>query len=468
MKKTLLLLVALLTSFSAFAQSAYKTLTFPDDNSENNAVSAYNKTWTATIGNDSWTIENFNNNSWKNSWTYIKCGSKNFESVANIISPAIDKAVSSVVVTIDNITASSVNSVKLVVASDANFANEVETVSAPATSLEKGDLTFTTTSTAANQYYKLVFDCAKGSKNGIVQVSKVVYYASEGGQTKQSANLKFSENKVSVKQGEEFTAPTFSKETDAAVTFTTDNEAVAKVSSEGVITLGGELGTAVITATSPETDSYYAGETTCTIEVYAYNTYKKTTTLTSGKQYLLVAQRNDSTVYAYPLDESKTYGYMSVGTIKQATDEISIKTTYDDSFTFTQQSENAYTITDCYGRQLYQSGNYNSFNVSGHEEAIYAWNVTPQTDGTFQIEMNGHIIQWGSGSYKTFACYSTVSNGAVLPYLYQLDESASGISETTVAKQQDENAPIYNLAGQRVSKDAKGVLIQNGKKFIRK
>ena len=32
----------------------------------------------------------------------------------------------------------------------------------------------------------------------------------------------------------------------------------------------------------------------------------------------------------------------------------------------------------------------------------------------------------------------------------------------------NENAPIYNLAGQRVSKDYKGVVIQNGKKFIKK
>lgn len=31
----------------------------------------------------------------------------------------------------------------------------------------------------------------------------------------------------------------------------------------------------------------------------------------------------------------------------------------------------------------------------------------------------------------------------------------------------NENAPVYNLAGQRVSKDAKGILIQNGKKVIR-
>ena len=32
----------------------------------------------------------------------------------------------------------------------------------------------------------------------------------------------------------------------------------------------------------------------------------------------------------------------------------------------------------------------------------------------------------------------------------------------------NESAPIYNLAGQRVSKDYKGVVVQNGKKFIKK
>lgn len=43
----------------------------------------------------------------------------------------------------------------------------------------------------------------------------------------------------------------------------------------------------------------------------------------------------------------------------------------------------------------------------------------------------------------------------------------SGIS-TPVADKVDANAPIYNLNGQRVSKDAKGILIQGGKKYIKK
>lgn len=45
--------------------------------------------------------------------------------------------------------------------------------------------------------------------------------------------------------------------------------------------------------------------------------------------------------------------------------------------------------------------------------------------------------------------------------------SENGIS-TILTPEVKENAPIYNLAGQQVSKDFKGVCIQNGKKFINK
>lgn len=45
-------------------------------------------------------------------------------------------------------------------------------------------------------------------------------------------------------------------------------------------------------------------------------------------------------------------------------------------------------------------------------------------------------------------------------------EPVAGVESVEVAA--DENAPIYNMMGVRVSDDAKGILIQNGKKFIRK
>jgi len=44
----------------------------------------------------------------------------------------------------------------------------------------------------------------------------------------------------------------------------------------------------------------------------------------------------------------------------------------------------------------------------------------------------------------------------------------TGISNINAAEKVNANAPIYNLAGQQVTKDYKGVCIQNGKKFINK
>lgn len=48
-----------------------------------------------------------------------------------------------------------------------------------------------------------------------------------------------------------------------------------------------------------------------------------------------------------------------------------------------------------------------------------------------------------------------------------LKNDPTGINEVSNGTV-NEKAPIYNLAGQRVGKDYKGVVVQNGKKFIKK
>ena len=50
---------------------------------------------------------------------------------------------------------------------------------------------------------------------------------------------------------------------------------------------------------------------------------------------------------------------------------------------------------------------------------------------------------------------------------FEFEAGVTGISDVTVNAGVDKNAPIYNLAGQRVGKDAKGILIQNGRKIIK-
>lgn len=296
-----------------------------------------------------------------------------------------------------------------------------------------------------------------------VRMTEIKVTLAQGGETKKSAELAFDPTKIDVEYGTtDFTAPVFTKATTAVVTFSSDNEGVATVDANGVISLGSEKGTAVITATSDENAEFYAGKATCTIDVSVYNKYKKATAIESGKEYLLVAQRDGKTMYAFPVAADKTYGYMNVGTVDGLKDEVKVKEKYQDGFIFTAEGA-GYSIKDvATNRYLTQQGTYNSFQIS---ETPAAWTVNAQADGTFKIEMNGYIMQWGSGTYTTFALYTSMGENAVLPYLYVLDNTASGISNPTV-NVLNENAPIYNLAGQRVSKDTKGILIQNGRKFI--
>lgn len=304
----------------------------------------------------------------------------------------------------------------------------------------------------------------RSQKGALYTESITIDWSGEASETKLNAGLEFSPSNISLKVGEAFTAPTFTKATTADVTFTSDNEAVATVDANGVITLAGELGTANIKATSEENSEYYAGTATCQIKVYEVNTYKKATAVSSDN-FLLVAQRDDKTYYAYPLGETKPHGYLSTGSVTGYVDQIEVDKTYNDEFTFTAV-DGGYTIQDSYGRYLYQSKTYNSFNLSDNNEG-YVWTVEPQTDGTFKISMNGYFMQFGEGTYTSFGVYDSEQDNAVLPMLYtKVSDAIKNV--TTVVERNDANAPIFNLAGQRVGKDYKGVVIQNGKKYLNK
>lgn len=172
LRYSLSLVLAFVASVTFAGTTPYKVLTFPDEGTEGNTINGYDKTWKATIGEDVWTIENFNTFQWNN-WKYIRCGRKKVTSIASITSPAIDQPISNIVLTIDRITKDKINSIKLQVATDADCKNVTEEISAK---IEDGDLIFKPTKSAANNYYKFVFDCQAGTSNGLIQVSKIAYY----------------------------------------------------------------------------------------------------------------------------------------------------------------------------------------------------------------------------------------------------------------------------------------------------
>lgn len=292
------------------------------------------------------------------------------------------------------------------------------------------------------------------------QISKILIYK-QSGAVKENPALAFSVDKVDHEVGTDFTAPTFSKKTTATVKFSSDNEAVATVNAEGVIALGTEEGKAVITAEAAENDKYAAGTATCTVYVWHYVTYKKATAIESGKKYLIVAQRDGNTYYAMPQKETANYGYLNTLMKKGTLDELKIESSYDDNFVFAK-FEDGYSIQDCYGRYLYMDDEHAAFQLG--KEPV-AWELEASDNGTFSLTNNGKFIQFGQGTFTSFGAYATMQDNAVLPMLFKMVEGTTGINniQTTTAVK---NNVMYNIAGQRVNKDYKGLVIMNGKKMM--
>ncbi len=157
-------------------------LSFPDENSANNKVNDY-LSWTAKTGSNSFYLTEFNNHNWEDGWTYIRCGRKKAASMASIAGTTpIAAKVTKVLMRLDKVTAADVNSIKLSVYSDKDFTKEVCTLD-PDEAIAQGEMSFTVpaASQAAGLYYKLTFDCkiSSESKNGFIQISKVIYVAAE-------------------------------------------------------------------------------------------------------------------------------------------------------------------------------------------------------------------------------------------------------------------------------------------------
>lgn len=148
-------------------------LTFPDENKDNNSVDAYDGEWTAKSGAFEWTMKAFNNHGWKDNWSWIKCGSKKFESTATITTnAAMSDAIKAVNVTVDKYTAVDGTTTYLQVASTKDG---LETAAKVEVTMAKGVLTYNIATPQPNMFYRITYYCPKGSSNGYIRISKVEY-----------------------------------------------------------------------------------------------------------------------------------------------------------------------------------------------------------------------------------------------------------------------------------------------------
>ncbi len=265
------LLVLVSAAVMAQNQAVWKSLTFPDENKTENKCSAYTTTWTAKIGDDTWSVSNFNNNNW--GWTHIRCGRKKTASTASIMNDAaFTEAVTKVVVNISEAKQlDKVNSVNLIVAKDQACNDIVETVAGSfgeGTSFT-GDLTFNVTAPAKNLFYKLVFDMEGGSGNGFIHVDAVDYYtATSATSTSLTFGADVDGKTFVVRQGESFadkTATVTPADAKGSISYASDNEETISVDATTGALSFLAFGKATITATFTPEEGYLGSSASYTI-----------------------------------------------------------------------------------------------------------------------------------------------------------------------------------------------------------
>lgn len=131
------------------------------------------KAWTNTTDGLTYSIVNCANNGSKD-WDYIKVGSKKKDSIGTITTDKpFAEAIAESTIKIDAVTPTSINSIKLLVSTSADFTPE--TTASYDVTVAKGEQTTKIKTPVANAYYRYVIDCKKAENNGPISISKITF-----------------------------------------------------------------------------------------------------------------------------------------------------------------------------------------------------------------------------------------------------------------------------------------------------
>ncbi len=148
--------------------------------------------------------------------------------------------------------------------------------------------------------------------------------------------------------------------------------------------------------------------------------YQKASSITSGKSYIIAALEDGTkALVAQPVSSNYTYGALQV---EEATDNDGIISmpSRDNEFVITEVN-GSYTFTQPDGRLLYQSGTYDTFNVSATPSSGELWDISIDSDGIATItntSVNKFVQYWIEKS--SFGSYATSKgDDGLMPTLFE-------------------------------------------------
>lgn len=259
---------------------------------------------------------------------------------------------------------------------------------------------------------------------------------------KQDPSLSFPEASYNVTLGEEFTEPVLTNEFNVTVVYSSTNEDVATVNaSTGEVTIL-TAGSTTIKATFEENDEYVGSIASYTLVVTDPSwTTKGTFENPFEVADLTAMDPNNITVEG----EVWVKGYI-IGSCKSSG-------ALEDTPETATNIAIAATVTD--------TENYAPIQLPADKDV----------NGNIRSTLN--VVDNASNIGK-----EVMVKGKIQKYMgrigiketsaYQIDGNLVGISNIISDTDNDMDAPAYNLAGQRVGKNYRGVVVKNGKKFIQK
>lgn len=249
------------------------------------------------------------------------------------------------------------------------------------------------------------------------------------GESKKPAGLSWGTASRSVTIGSSSnTFPTLSNTNNLTVSYSSSDTNVATIAADGTITLVA-AGTTTISAAFAGNDEYEAQTVSYELTVAAESTVDISNTpetaYTVAKTYELIAANEGL--------DTKVYVKGIITSVKEVSTQYGNATYYI--------ADEASSTTTLYV--------YRGYYLGGEK-----FTATDQIKAGDQVIVYGKLVNYNS-TYE-------INSGN---QLYSLN-GVTGIS-TIAADKLDASAPVYNLAGQRFSPQTNGILIQNGKKFVK-